>query len=62
VERKIRVMTDKEGKGYEYPYHSSMKYPDLPIRVFKEVRIAKADVNQGSLEKQALGKKQSEKV
>jgi hypothetical protein len=55
-------MTDKEGKGYECPFHSSMKYPDLPIRVFKEVRIAKADVNQGSLEKQALGKKQSEKV
>jgi hypothetical protein len=39
-----------------------MKYPDLPTREFWEVRIAKADVNQGILEKQVLGKKESEKV
>jgi len=39
-------MADKEGKGYECLLHSPLKYPDLPIMVFEEVRITKADVNR----------------
>jgi len=56
------IITDREGKGYECPIHSPMKCHVLPIMVFEEVCITKGDVNRWSVEKQVLGKKQSEKV
>jgi len=62
MERKIMIITDREGKGYECPIHSPMKCHVLPIMVFEEVCITKGDVNRWSVEKQVLGKKQSEKV